>query len=88
MGFTILQWFTVALSLLGNYFVNKQKKIGLIIWMVANIIWIIIFFIMKSWPQAMLFFIYALFCVHGIYNWIKIEKEKTNEKDKTIKDRQ
>ena len=31
MIFTIIQWFTVFLSLLGNYFVNKQNKIGLII---------------------------------------------------------
>lgn len=76
MIFTIIQWFTVFLSLLGNYFVNKQNKIGLIIWMISNTIWIIIFIINKQWPQMILFFVYLLFCIHGIYNWIKIEKQR------------
>ena len=69
-----ISFLLAVISLIGNYFVNKQKIVGFYIWIAANILWAILFYYTKIYGSAILMLIYIVFCVHGILSWKKINE--------------
>lgn len=75
MSFQDLTWILVAMSLLGNYFVNKKNVAGQWIWILSNIGWVSFNVYIHNYPQATLFAIYSGMCAWGIWAWTKEAKE-------------
>ena len=84
-------WFTAvnivsliafALAMCGNILVNKQKKAGFVVWVIANSVWIVVNFMGVPNPfQVAMFVAYCGFNVHGWLNWRKMELMR-KEQDK------
>lgn len=64
-------WIVTAGSLVGTVLNIKKKKICFGIWFCTNTAWCIYDFIIGSYAQAVLFFVYVLLAVYGIYEWNK-----------------
>lgn len=74
---TIISIIATILSLSGNLLVNYKKKIGFIIWIASNILWIFINLISElNVSQCIMFFFYAVLNVSGYIKWNKEDKSK------------
>lgn len=72
---TFISVIALILSLLGNILINNKKKIGFIIWILSNIIWIIVNLIsIPNYPQIIMYLCYAFINIDGIIRWSKDEK--------------
>jgi nicotinamide riboside transporter PnuC len=71
------EWILTGLSILGTVF-NLQKHVaGWVIWTIANLGWIIIFFQKRMMAEAFLFSVYLVLSVYGIFKWWpRTQKEK------------
>lgn len=68
-------WGLVAMSLLGNIFVNKKNILGQWIWAFANVGWIAYDISIGAYTQAFLFAMYLIICIWGIISWSREAKE-------------
>lgn len=59
------------LSIVGNIFIIYQSKIGFMIWIVANTLWIIFALNRKNkhYWMAMLFVFYTILSIIGLLKW-------------------
>lgn len=68
----------LILSLAGNLLINFKKKIGFIVWLLSNILWITVNLLGKpNVSQIIMFIVYIGFNVHGFLNWRKSTKQVT-----------
>lgn len=68
----ILSINALILSLAGNLLINYKKRIGFIVWLLSNILWIAVNLIGKpNISQIIMFVVYIGFNVHGFLNWRK-----------------
>ena len=59
-------------SITGNIFINFKKKIGFIIWTIANVLWIIVNLIGSvNIPQIIMFSAYSVLNIWGYVKWNK-----------------
>jgi nicotinamide mononucleotide transporter len=72
----LLTWFLTAMSLVGVWFNIKKNSICFYIWIVANVGWIYVDIKAGLMGQAVLFVIYSVLSVYGIYEWRKPEKKE------------
>lgn len=62
----------LILSLAGNLLINYKKRIGFIVWLLSNILWIAVNLLGKpNVSQIIMFVVYIGFNVHGFLNWRK-----------------
>ena len=59
----------VALALLGNVLVIRQKRAGFLCWMVSNSALILYNVQLGAWPQVALFGAYLALAVWGFLSW-------------------
>jgi len=65
-----LSWSATALSLVGNILIARQSRIGFVVWIVTNILWIVVNVIgVPNMAQIVLFSAYTLTCIYGLVNW-------------------
>jgi membrane protein implicated in regulation of membrane protease activity len=79
-----LSFISLVLALLGNYFVNKKVKAGFIVWIGANIGWILVNVVsgQPNYLQMTMFFLYSAFNVHGYLCWSRAAKAaRTTERN-------
>ena len=78
MEIQIASWIATIISLSGNILVNKQNKLGFIVWIVSNILWITIGALSAevNYGQLTLFAVYTVLAVQGYKNWTKAENGK------------
>jgi hypothetical protein len=76
MDFQHLSWILVALSLAGNYFVNKKNVTGQWLWAASNVGWVSYNLYIESYSQAFLFTIYFGMCMWGIISWTRSAKNE------------
>lgn len=63
-------WFCAILSVVGNIFVNYKNRIGMVIWIVSNFLWIYYAtFVQINHAQVFMYAIFTLTNLHGIYKW-------------------
>lgn len=71
-----LTWLLAALSLVGVWLNIKKKSTCFIIWLATNASWTIYDFSIGAYAQSVLFFIYTILAVYGLYEW-KYKKQKS-----------
>lgn len=59
----------VLLSLIGNILVIKKNWIGYVLWLITNSAWILYNIYLQIYSQAVLFTIYNILALYGIYIW-------------------
>lgn len=64
-------WVFTAASLLGCIYVNKKNIIGMYIWSVVNVCWIVYDLSYEMYAQAFLFAAYTVLSIWGILEWGK-----------------
>jgi nicotinamide riboside transporter PnuC len=70
-------WFLVITSLAGNLLVVKKNVIGLWVWLISNVGWIIYDISIGAYSQAFLFVAYSFICVWGIIDWSKADAKNS-----------
>ncbi len=66
---TLLTWVLTAMSLVGVWYNIKKNVVCFYIWLVANAGWIYVDIKADLMGQAVLFVIYSVLSVYGIYAW-------------------
>lgn len=55
------------ISIIGYIFNIQDKKFtSYVVWLVANILWLIYFINKEEHGSAVLFFVYSIFCIYGL----------------------
>lgn len=68
----ILSLIATASSIIGNIFINHKRKVGFIIWTMANMLWILINCIGDvNYPQVCMFGVYSILNIQGYSKWSK-----------------
>lgn len=62
-------WVFVGLSLVGNILVIKKNWLGYVLWLITNSAWILYNIYLQVYSQAVLFTIYNILALYGIYIW-------------------
>lgn len=78
-----ISWLATIVSLIGNFFVNYQRKEGFILWIISNVLWVWIGLnaVEINWAQVTLFLIYTGTSAHGLINWIKADKKRKKKQN-------
>ena len=72
----ILSLIATASSITGNIFINYKRKVGFLIWTVANVIWILINCMGElNYPQVCMFGVYSILNIQGYKEWSKNNSE-------------
>lgn len=74
----LLGWGTACISLTGAFLNARRKWYSFIVWMIANISWIMYDLYNGCYAQATLFAAYLAMNVYGLYCW-KFKNTETNE---------
>lgn len=68
----VISTLALILSLVGNIYVNYQKRIGFVIWTLSNVVWIIVNFMsVLNIPQVVMYLVYMCLNIHGFIMWSK-----------------
>jgi nicotinamide riboside transporter PnuC len=81
--FTLITGLLTVAALIGVVLNIQKKQSCFYIWFVTNVSWAVIDFNKGIPMQGLLFSIYAILAVWGIYSWGK-EKERYDKTSKTI----
>lgn len=77
---TIVSFVAMLCSFLGNGLINYKKKIGYVVWIVSNLLWVIVNLMGEpNACQIMMFVGYAGFNIHGWMKWTKEEREASSK---------
>lgn len=66
-----MEWTAVVLSTIGIIFNVKQRRICFLLWLVANVLWIIVDVEKGLYGQAALFVLYTGISIWGWFDWKK-----------------
>lgn len=59
----------VILSILGAILNCEGKVSGFYVWIIGNIMWIIYGYMTNQWHIVVVFAVYCVICIRGIYVW-------------------
>jgi nicotinamide riboside transporter PnuC len=82
--FTLITGLLTVAALIGVVLNIQKKQSCFYIWLVTNVSWAVIDFYKGIPMQGLLFSVYAVLAVWGIYSWRK--GERNDKADKTIGD--
>jgi len=68
---TELSYIAMFFSILGNVFVNRKNVLGMYLWTIGSALWIIFAIYHHTWSQVVMFAVYLLLNVDGIWRWRK-----------------
>jgi nicotinamide riboside transporter PnuC len=70
-----LRWLATVLGILGNIFVVvKRPVVGMKIWVVANLLFVVGGIIIQDWATVVLFSVYTILAIIGFINWSSSSK--------------
>ena len=69
-------WIVTGLSIVGTILNIKRLKCCFIVWLATNFIWCIYDYYIGNFPQAVLFAVYVVLAIWGIYEWYKNTPER------------
>ena len=72
-SFTIFTWVLTLISIIGTLLNCRGKKIGFVIWGIANTCWIFIDLSRGIWAQAFLYIVFIGFNIYGYRMWSQKE---------------
>ena len=77
---TILSIFGLISTISGNLLINYRRKIGFLVWIVGNILWILVnVFGTFNLYMVIMYVLYAILNVDGWIKWSKIQKGKASQ---------
>ena len=65
----LLGWVTACISLTGAFLNARQKWYSFVVWMIANVSWIVYDVFNGCYAQAALFCAYLAMNIYGLYCW-------------------
>ncbi len=72
----ILSWIMSAIAFAGTVMNAERNKWGFAFWLISNLYMSIRFFVIKEYAQSVLFFIYFILAIRGIFSWTKKEERE------------
>ena len=81
--YNFVSFLAMIFSFGGNALVNLKLKVGFLIWIVSNVLWIVVNFMstFPNWFQIAMFVVYAAFNVWGWLAWKHKEKAEQARMD-------
>ena len=76
MVWTILSWVMSAIALAGTLMNAERNKYGFVFWLISNMYMTVRFAVIGEYAQMVLFFVYFLLAIRGLFAWSK--KKKVN----------
>ena len=76
-----VNWVIVIIAILGAIFNARANIFGYYLWICSNIGLAILNLLAKNYPQMVLFIVYSVIVIYGIYSW---KKKKKNTKNSDI----
>ena len=64
-----IPWIAMIWSLVGCILINYHNVYGFYLWMISNTLWIINSIITKQYAQTIMFIVFLITCIQGIYLW-------------------
>lgn len=77
---TILSWTMSAVALAGTLMNAERNKYGFVFWLISNLYMTIRFCVIGEYAQMVLFFIYFLLAIRGLFAWTRKEKQNRRAK--------
>ena len=74
-NFTELDALTASFSIFGMFLLSKSKIEAWIFWILADIIYIYLFFSQQLYLSSILYFIFLILAIYGHFNWNKIKRK-------------
>ena len=75
MLLNLLSFLALASSLCGNALVNYKRRIGFIVWIASNILWILVNLLgQTNWCQVLMFIAYMCLNAQGWLVWGRKER--------------
>ena len=73
---TVLSIFGLVSTISGNILINYRRKIGFLVWIIGNILWILVnVFGTFNLYMVIMYVLYAILNVDGWIKWGKIQKK-------------
>lgn len=69
--YPVLDSIIMALSVLGTYWLSRSYVQQWLVWIVADLLAVILYFIQGLYPTTILYFVYICAAVYGYYYWRK-----------------
>lgn len=73
-----MTWIVVALALVGNICIIKRHAFGFWFWLFADCYFLTHNILSSDYPQAMIFSLYVLMALYGLYSWSKDDANCTH----------
>lgn len=73
MFLEILSWVMSGIALIGTLLNAERNKWGFVFWLVSNFYLTLKFWYIAEYAQSILFAIYTLLAIRGIYKWTEEE---------------
>lgn len=68
-----------GIALCGTLLNAERNKIGFAFWLVSNLYMAVRFFVIGEYAQSILFFVYFILAIRGIFAWTKKESNDANK---------
>ena len=76
----IASWIATSLSIIGAILNAKKSIHGYWVWIISNLLWMVLALIRQDIAQAVLWIVYVVISIYGIYCWAKKgKKDETNK---------
>lgn len=73
---TVLSWLMSAIAFAGTVMNAERNKWGFAFWLISNLYMSVRFFVIKEYAQSVLFFLYFILAIRGIFSWTKKEERE------------
>ncbi|MBI5346469.1 MAG: nicotinamide mononucleotide transporter [Chlamydiae bacterium] len=67
----IFIWLNTLISIIGTFLNAKKFRIGFLLWIATDIIFVFYNIYLKSYPQSALFLVYLSIAIYGWFHWGK-----------------
>jgi nicotinamide mononucleotide transporter len=72
---TELDAFTASMSIFGMFLLSNSKIEAWLFWILADVIYIYLFFSQQLYLSSILYFIFLILATYGYFNWTKIKRK-------------
>ena len=69
-----------GVALAGTILNAERHKVGFIFWFISNLYMAVRFYVIGEYAQAVLFFVYFILAIRGIFAWTKKEDRESESK--------
>ena len=71
-----------AIALCGTFLNAERNKVGFVFWLISNLYFSIRFYVIGEYAQSVLFLVYFILAIKGIFVWTKKENSEAAPSEK------